>query len=84
MHEDGKMRGRQLGTSQPKSETPVLSDPELRDPSLPEPALDREAQDRIGGELRAMYSDLASQPIPQRFLDLLEKLGTAEDDKNGQ
>jgi hypothetical protein len=46
----------------------------LRDPSLPTPILDRTAQDRIGRELRTMYADLARQPIPQRLLDLLDKL----------
>ena len=46
----------------------------LRDPSLPTPTLDRTARDRIGRELRAMYVDLARQPIPQRLLDLLGKL----------
>jgi Anti-sigma factor NepR len=51
----------------------------LRDPSLPTPTLDRTAQDRIGRELRAMYADLASQPLPQRLLDLLSKLGEPKD-----
>ena len=51
----------------------------LRDPSLPVPFLDRSAQDRIGRELRAMYSDLERQPIPQRLLDLLRKLGEPKD-----
>ena len=46
----------------------------LRDPSLPTPTLDRTARDRIGRELRAMYVDLARQPVPQRLLDLLGKL----------
>lgn len=78
------MRDRQLRNSRPKSESPVLIDPELRDPSLPEPMLDRVSQDRIGSELRAMYTDLANQPIPQRFLDLIEKLDSAEDNENGE
>jgi hypothetical protein len=50
------------------------SDIALRDPSLPTPTVDRDARDRIGRELRALYADLARQPIPQRLLDLLGKL----------
>jgi hypothetical protein len=50
------------------------SDIALRDPSLPTPTLDRDARDRIGRELRALYADLARQPIPQRLLDLIGQL----------
>ena len=46
----------------------------LRDPSLPTPTLDRDARDRIGYELRALYTDLARQPIPQRLIDLIGRL----------
>jgi len=81
VREGKKMRDRQLGRAQSKTETPVFVDPDLRDPSLPEPTLDRTAQDRIGNELRAMYSDLANQPIPQKLLDLIEKLGNSTEDK---
>lgn len=78
------MRDRELQEVQAETESRILINPELRDPSLPEPTLDRSVQDRIGSELRAMYSDLANQPIPQRFLELIEKLGSnAEDDENG-
>jgi hypothetical protein len=63
----------------PASGRPAVSfipqtDIALRDPSLPTPTLDRMARDRIGRELRAMYVDLARQPVPQRLLDLLGKL----------
>ena len=50
------------------------SDIVLRDPSLPPPTLDRDARDRIGRELRALYADLARQPVPQRLIDLLGQL----------
>ena len=46
----------------------------LRDPSLPPATLDRDARDRIGRELRALYADLARQPIPQRLLDLIGRI----------
>jgi anti-sigma factor NepR-like protein len=50
------------------------AEPSLRDPSLPTPTLDPISQGRIGRELRAMYAELERQPIPQRFLDLLDRL----------
>ena len=43
-----------------------------------EPALDRHIQSRIGDRLRAMYDNLAEQPVPDRFASLLEKLDLPE------
>jgi hypothetical protein len=40
-----------------------------------EPTLDREIQARIGDKLRAMYDELLEQPVPDRFADLLDRLG---------
>ena len=40
-----------------------------------EPTLDREIQARIGDKLRAMYDELLEQPVPDRFKDLLDRLG---------
>lgn len=39
-----------------------------------EPVLDRAIQERIGDHLRAMYDDLMQQPVPDRFVDLLNRL----------
>jgi len=39
-----------------------------------EPRLGREIQTRIGHHLRAMYDDVVSQGVPDRFVDLLRKL----------
>ncbi len=33
-----------------------------------------QVQDHIGRQLRAVYDDLLSQPVPDRFLELLEQL----------
>ncbi len=77
------MRDRQLQSSQAESDSHVMDAATLRDPSLPEPSLDQTAQDRIGSELRAMYDNLLNQPIPDRFIDLIEKLGSTESDKHG-
>jgi hypothetical protein len=30
--------------------------------------------EQIGRELRGLYADVVSQPVPDRFLDLLDKL----------
>ncbi len=32
----------------------------------------------IGSKLKAMYSSLQEEPIPERFLDLLDKLDESE------
>ena len=37
-------------------------------------AVQIEAQDHIGRQLRAIYDDLLSQPVPDRFLELLRQL----------
>ena len=39
-----------------------------------EPTIDRVTQTRLGDQLRAMYDELVSQPVPDRFKDLLERL----------
>jgi hypothetical protein len=46
------------------------------------PALDRAIQNRIGDKLRAMYGELADQPVPDRFVSLLNQLGTGKGDPN--
>lgn len=38
----------------------------------PTPAVD--IQSYIGSQLRAVYDDIAKQPIPDRFLDLMRRL----------
>lgn len=39
-----------------------------------DPRLDAGIQARIGDQLRAMYSELMDQPVPDRFRDLLARL----------
>jgi hypothetical protein len=53
---------------------------QLTDVSTKQGALGRQIQDRIGQQLRAMYNDVVSQGVPERFSDLLRKL----DDREGQ
>ena len=42
--------------------------------SAGEPGLDRVIQDRIGDHLRSMYDELVQQPVPDRFVELLNRL----------
>lgn len=39
------------------------------------PALDRVVQARIGDKLRAMYGELAEQPVPDRLRAILDRMG---------
>ncbi|HEX8167298.1 MAG TPA: NepR family anti-sigma factor [Beijerinckiaceae bacterium] len=53
--------------------------PESTLPEPPEPGLDRAIQERIGDHLRAMYDDLVQQPVPDRFVELLNRLEKRND-----
>ena len=45
--------------------------------------LGREVQARLGQQLRAMYDDVVSQGVPDRFADLLNRLdGSGNKDKH--
>ena len=66
-----------------KASSPKVSDSSSsKNPS--EPALDRAIQSRIGDQLRAMYDQLAEQPVPDRFLELLGQLDKGSGDKGGK
>ncbi len=41
------------------------------------PVLDRVIQAQIGDRLRAMYGELAEQPVPDRLSAILSRLGSA-------
>ena len=40
-----------------------------------EPAATTDIQSYIASQLRAVFEDVAKQPIPDRFLDLMKQLG---------
>lgn len=45
------------------------------------PGLQPQIQDHIGRQLRALYDDVLSQPVPDRFKELMERLDhKGEDD----
>ncbi len=55
--------------------------PATPDRSQPQRALDPQLQSVIGYHLRHYYSDLLSEPVPDRFLDLMTQLGGAKGGK---
>jgi hypothetical protein len=44
----------------------------------------RARQRAIGRELRRMYDDVAQEPVPDDFMDLLRKIDEAEGSKGGK
>jgi hypothetical protein len=44
----------------------------------------RARQRAIGRELRRMYDDVAQEPVPDDFMDLLRKIDEAEASKTGK
>lgn len=42
------------------------------------PNLDRGLQDHIGHKLRSIYDEVVKEPVPDQFLDLLNKLEKSE------
>jgi hypothetical protein len=59
-----------------------VGDTNGREPQAEDPKLDRAIQARIGDQLRAMYTELMEQPVPDRFRDLLEKLDQENKEKS--
>ena len=45
---------------------------------VPRGMLDRSLQALIGRQLRAIFADIAKEPVPERFLKLLEALDAEE------
>ena len=44
----------------------------------------RARQRAIGRELRRMYDDVAQEPVPDDFMDLLRRIDEADDTKSGK
>ena len=52
----------------------------MRDGAAPDaPSIGRDIQSKIGQQLRAMYDDVVSQGVPDRFVDLLNRLERRSD-----
>ena len=48
----------------------------------PRGRLGREVQNKIGQQLRAMYDDVVSDGVPDRFVEMLRKLDEDKNDKD--
>jgi len=48
-----------------------------------EAVLDPKVLEAIGGALKAHYDDLLHEPLPAKFLELLDRLEAAEARENG-
>lgn len=46
--------------------------------AAPRGMLDRSLQAQLGRQLRAIFSDVAQEPVPERFIKLLEALEAGE------
>lgn len=57
-----------------KAEAPVLRDGAMRGSTVGRPSNDIGQQ--IGRELRGLYAEVVSEPVPERFLELLNRLET--------
>jgi hypothetical protein len=49
------------------------------EPVYNEATLGREIQTKIGEQLRAMYDDVVGQGVPDRFVELLQRLEKKDD-----
>ena len=54
--------------------SPDLSDLKPDKLQVSAPAVDRLVAKSLGGNLRAIFSDVLDEPVPQRFIDLLDGL----------
>jgi hypothetical protein len=48
------------------------------DRKVPRGMLDRSLQAQLGRQLRSIFSDVAGEPVPERFIKLLEELEAKE------
>ena len=64
-----------------QSRRPAHASPASGEPPQSGGMLDRSIQGQIGRMLRDVFSDVASEPVPTRFIELLEALGTQEEQK---
>ena len=67
-------------TNQSAPERPPTMDSQRpsHDRKPPRGMLDRSLQAQLGRQLRSIYSDIASEPVPERFVKLLEELEARE------
>jgi hypothetical protein len=57
------------------------SKPAVHEPAGQHPRLDSDLQAVIGQQLRAVYHEILNEPVPDRFVRLLEQLATKAADR---
>lgn len=68
MTEDNNSRALAPGKKEPRQRTPRTSSGRI----------DSDVQKRIGAQLRAMYTDVVNEGVPDRFMELIQKLDKQE------
>jgi hypothetical protein len=63
------------------SSSKMARDQEDEAPETTKPSLSQDSQAFIGLKLRELYDDVVAEPVPDRLLELLGKLGE-DDDKS--
>jgi hypothetical protein len=61
-----------------ESRSTMASQRPSHDRKVPRGMLDRSLQAQLGRQLRSIYSDIANEPVPDRFVKLLEELEAKE------
>jgi len=57
---------------------PKMPSPPSDDRSSSAGMFDRSLQAQLGQQLKSIFQDIADEPVPQRFIDLLESLAAKE------
>jgi hypothetical protein len=65
----------------PEKVSPVIQAETPQGSQAARTGLDAEVQAHIGRQLRAVYDDVANEPIPDKFLALLRELDQKRDGK---
>jgi Anti-sigma factor NepR len=57
---------------------PMYTRPQPQNPKAPRAMLDRSLQGQLGRQLKAIFDDIVEEPVPGRFIRLLQELETKE------
>ena len=74
-HQD--QEGKRL-QSAPERQSAMDTQRPSHDRKAPRGMLDRSLQAQLGRQLRSIFSDIAGEPVPERFVKLLEELEAKE------
>lgn len=76
----GRVRNQEDPEQQPALEQQSImhSQRPSHDHKAPRGMLDRSLQAQLGRQLRSIYADIANEPVPERFIRLLEALEAKE------